>query len=145
MKQYSLHTRQHFVMLYFWGFRRFETLMGLFHEMDLAVDDMHGWFKIQIGDGAIFVKCFGCFNDFITQKVYFSRLLRVYFRLIMLAACTLFSTKIKINQALRLFRPRSIYLCHQKPNPARETVDLTVTSRLSKPHICKTDKYCTVL
>ncbi len=31
--------------------------------------------------------------------------------------------KIK-NRARRLFRPLSIYLCHQKPNPARETVSL---------------------
>jgi hypothetical protein len=33
------------------------------------------------------------------------------------------SNKIK-NQVQRLFRPISIYLCHQKPNPARETVPL---------------------
>jgi hypothetical protein len=32
--------------------------------------------------------------------------------------------KIKKKQARRLFRPRSIHLCHQKPNPARETVPL---------------------
>ncbi len=28
------------------------------------------------------------------------------------------------KQARRLFRPRSIHLCHQKPIPARETVTL---------------------
>ncbi len=28
------------------------------------------------------------------------------------------------NQVRRLFRPLSLYLCHQKPNPARETVTI---------------------
>jgi hypothetical protein len=31
---------------------------------------------------------------------------------------------IKKNQTQRLFWPRSIHLCHQKPNPVRETVPL---------------------
>ncbi len=31
------------------------------------------------------------------------------------------------NQGRRLFRPISFYLCHQKPNPARETVPLKPT------------------
>ncbi len=48
-------------------------LKGLSHEMDLACDD-----------GAIF-KFFRCSNDFITQTVFFSRLMWVYVDLIMLA------------------------------------------------------------
>jgi hypothetical protein len=39
-----------------------------------------------VGDGPFFAIFFSCFNDFITQKVYFSRLMRVYVG--MLAACT---------------------------------------------------------
>jgi hypothetical protein len=34
--------------------------------------------------------------------------------------------KFFLNQARRLFRPRSIHLCHQKPNPAHETVPLNI-------------------
>ncbi len=50
-------------------------LKGLSHEMDLAFDDMYGYFFIF----------FRCSNDFILQKVYFSRLIRVYVGLIMVS------------------------------------------------------------
>ncbi len=40
-----------------------------------------------MGDGAIF-RIYRCSNDFITQKVYFLRLMRVYVGFLMLAACT---------------------------------------------------------
>ncbi len=46
----------------------FLYLWGLSHEMDLAFDDTH---------------------DFITQNVYFSRLMRIWVGLIMFLACTL--------------------------------------------------------
>jgi hypothetical protein len=48
-------------------------LKGLYHKMDLALDDMFG------------LKKFRCANDFIIQQVYFSWLMRVYVGLIMLA------------------------------------------------------------
>jgi hypothetical protein len=46
--------------------------------MDLAFDDMVSFGLIE--DGAI-KKNFRCSNDFITQKVYFPRLMRVYVEL----------------------------------------------------------------
>ncbi len=33
--------------------------MGLFHEMDLAFDDIYGQFKAQIEDGDIFINFLG--------------------------------------------------------------------------------------
>jgi hypothetical protein len=60
------------------------NLKGLSHEMDLAFDDMcMVSFRPKLGTGP-FLKFFRCSNDFITQKVYFSRLMQV--KLIMLAA-----------------------------------------------------------
>jgi hypothetical protein len=41
------------------------------------------------------------------------------------------SKKIQKNQAQRLFRPRSIHLCYQTPNPARETVPLGTVFNLT--------------
>jgi hypothetical protein len=55
-----------------------ELLKGLSHEMDLAL------MTCMASSRPIF----RCSNDFITQKVYFSRLMPVYVGLIMLAACT---------------------------------------------------------
>ncbi len=46
---------------------------------------------------------------------------------------------IYINQAWRLFRPRSIHLSHKKPNPARETVllvPLIVFKSVTFVHSC---------
>jgi hypothetical protein len=33
------------------------------------------------------------------------------------------------NQSRRLLRPMSIHLCHQKPDPARESLPLSVQRR----------------
>ncbi len=57
--------------------------------MDLAFDDIP-WYMVSLGldrgYGAIF-KYFMCSNDFIPQKVYFSRIIQVFVILIMVAAC----------------------------------------------------------
>jgi hypothetical protein len=51
------------------------SLKGLSHEMDLAFVDMYSYLYVLIGYGAMF-KIFRFPNDFITQKVYFSQLMR---------------------------------------------------------------------
>ncbi len=46
----------------------FFLLKGLAHWMDLALDDMYGWFYAKVEDGVIFkIRC-----SFRTQKVYFN-------------------------------------------------------------------------
>jgi hypothetical protein len=52
-------------------------LKGLSHEMDLAFDDRLVSTGPKKGTGRVF-KFFRCSNAFITEKVYFSRLMRVY-------------------------------------------------------------------
>jgi hypothetical protein len=76
--------------------------------MDFAFDDMYGWLVLVLNRGG--GKFFRCSNDFITQKVYFSLLMRV--------------KKFK-NWPRPLFGPRADHACHQKPNPSRETVPLS--------------------
>jgi hypothetical protein len=88
-----------------------------------------------------------CSNDFILQKVYFLRLMRVYVGLIMLDAYFCHSCLLQVEYdcllikvdwlaaciALRivgclktdpvpLFSPRTNHTCYQKPNQSRETV-----------------------
>ncbi len=47
--------------------------------MDLAFDDMYGWLVLgQNGGRGYFFTFFRCSSDFITQNVYFWRLMRVY-------------------------------------------------------------------
>ncbi len=53
--------------------------------MNLAFDDVWLVLGLNIGRGHFF-KFFRCSNDFISQKVYFLWLMRVYVDLIMLAA-----------------------------------------------------------
>ncbi len=52
----------------------------------MAFDDMYGQF--QALNRVIFFTIFSCLNDFIPQKVSFSRLMRVYVGLVMLQAYT---------------------------------------------------------
>jgi hypothetical protein len=43
-----------------------------------AFDDIHIWFVLGLNRGRSHFKIFRCSNELITQKVYFSRLIRVY-------------------------------------------------------------------
>jgi hypothetical protein len=60
------------------------TLKGLSHAMDLALRTCMVSPRPELGKRPIF-KFFRCSNDFITQKVHFSRLMRVFVGLIMFA------------------------------------------------------------
>ncbi len=62
----------------------FMILKGLSHEMDLDFDDVWLVLGLNRGRGYCYI-FFGCSNDFILQKVYFSRLMRLYVRLIMVS------------------------------------------------------------
>ncbi len=59
----------------------FFHLKGMSHENDLAFDDMHGqfghWSVLGVIWDAAGFKIFWFSNDFITEKVYFSRLMLV--------------------------------------------------------------------
>jgi hypothetical protein len=58
--------------------------------LDVVLRDIHHLpnRKKWVQQNITFQKFFRCSNDFITQKVYFSRLMRVYVGLIMLVVCT---------------------------------------------------------
>ncbi len=56
---------------------RWPVLKGLCHEMDFAFETCMVSSRPKYGTRRVFT-FFSCSNDFITQKVYFSRLLRVY-------------------------------------------------------------------
>jgi hypothetical protein len=110
-------------------------LKGLSHEMDLAFDDMYGyWLILGLNRGRPVLKFFSCSNDFKTQKVYFLRLLKVYIILIMSAACiySRFSCQQGLGHFLRYrYRPllpigwRTVQIVHQRWKKITNTAPTT--------------------